>query len=88
MISAMEEVIPLAAAEGVQLTQQDLAYWLGVLDALRPEGKPSLAQDLDSGRPTEVELFAGTVLSLGARHGVDTPVNRFLYAQIKALENR
>ncbi len=88
MIAAMEEVIPLAAAEGIELTQQDLNYWLGVLDTLRPEGKPSLAQDLDFGKPTEVELFAGTVLKLGTKHSVDTPVNRFLYERIRDLESR
>ncbi len=88
MIAAMEEVIPLAAAEGIELTQQDLNYWLGVLDTLRPEGKPSLAQDLDHRKPTEVGLFAGTVLELGAKHSVDTPVNRFLYQHIRELEGR
>lgn len=88
MIAAMREVIPLAVQEGVHLTEQDVTYWLGVLDKLRPEGKPSLAQDLDCGRPTEVELFAGTVIALGEKHGIDTPVNRFLYEQIKTLEIR
>lgn len=87
MIAAMKEVIPLAAAEGIELTQQDLNYWLGVLDTLRPEGKPSLAQDLDCGKPTEVGLFAGTVLELGAKHSIDTPVNRFLYERIRELES-
>lgn len=31
------------------------------------------------GRTTEVELFSGTVLELGKKYEVDTPVNRYLY---------
>ena len=86
MIAAMREVIPLAAKEGVTLTEEDLNYWLEVLSKLSPEGKPSMRQDIEAKRPTEVELFAGTVIELGKKYGIPTPVNQSLYEQIKALE--
>lgn len=38
-----------------------------------------------AGRTTEVELFSGTVLELGKKYEVDTPVNRYLYKKINEL---
>lgn len=87
MIAAMNEVIPVARKEGVALTAADITYWLGVVDALSPQGKPSMRQDVEARRPSEVELFSGTVNRLGEKHGIDTPVNGFLYEAIKALES-
>jgi 2-dehydropantoate 2-reductase len=87
MIAAMEEVITLSEKEGVNLTRADLDYWLQVLDKLYPKGKPSMRQDVEARRLTEVELFAGTVLSLGKKHGLTFPVNEMLYDKIKEIES-
>jgi ketopantoate reductase len=35
-----------------------------------------------------VELFAGTVLKLAAKHGIDTPVNKRFYEDIRKTESR
>jgi len=86
MLAAMREVIPLAAKEGVRLTEEDVSYWMGVLDNLAPDGKPSMLQDALARRPSEVDLFAGEVRRLGVRHGIPTPVNDRIYASIRAIE--
>ena len=86
MIAAMREVIALSQAEGVGLTEDDLDYWLKVLGTLDPQGKPSMRQDVEAGRLTEVELFSGAVIEIGERHGIDTPVNRGLYEGIREME--
>lgn len=86
MIAAMREVILISEKEGVPLTEEDLNYWINVIKALHPDGKPSLAQDIDAKRPTEVELFSGTVVRLGKKHHIPTPVNQFLYDRIKSME--
>ena len=88
MISAMREVIALSEKEGVQLTENDLQYWLDVLSTLSPEGKPSMAQDIEAHRHSEVELFAGTVLALGKKYGLPTPVNQELYDRIRTIEKQ
>ena len=88
MIAAMREVIGLAEKEGIGLQEADITWWLRVLDALDPEGKPSLRQDLEAGRASEVDLFAGTVLALGQKHSLATPVNQMLYEKIIAIESR
>nr|MBO2505145.1 2-dehydropantoate 2-reductase [Bacilli bacterium] len=86
MIAAMKEVIAISEKAGVPLSEQDLQYWLDVLSTLSPDGKPSMAQDVDAKRPSEVELFSGTVLKLGEKYGIDTPVNKMLYEKIKEME--
>lgn len=86
MISAMKEVMRLSERERVCLTQGDLDYWLRVLDGLNPQGKPSMRQDLEAGRHSEVELFAGAVLSLGKKHGLPCPTNQLLYDRIQEME--
>lgn len=87
MISAMREVIALSEKESVSLREEDLYYWLNVLGTLSPEGKPSMAQDVDAHRPSEVELFSGTVLKLGKKHGIPTPINKMLYEQFQIIES-
>lgn len=86
MTEAMREVIPLAAKEGVTLTEADVTYWLSVVDTLDPIGKTSMRQDLEAGRSTEADLFAGTVLRLGEQYGIAVPVNAFLFRRIREME--
>ena len=85
MIEAMREVIPLAEKEGLDFSEKDIDYWLKVIGSLSPRGKPSMRQDIEANRETEVDLFSGTVLQLGKKHSLSTPVNQLLYERIKAL---
>ena len=86
MRAAMEEVILVAGAEGVALTQEDLEKDLGILRGLNPRGVPSMRQDALAGRKTEVELFSGTMLRLAEKHGLSLPVNERYYQTILAME--
>lgn len=86
LAALMEEVLVLAAAEQVDLTARDLAAWEGILHSLSPQGKTSMLQDIEAGRPTEVEIFAGKVVELGRTHGVATPVNGAMLHLIRTLE--
>lgn len=83
--SAMREVMAVANAEGVTLTDDDFDKWVTIMDNLDPKGMPSMRQDLKAGRPCELELFAGTIRQLGDKHGIDTPVNDRLYQGISEL---
>ncbi|MEH7222865.1 ketopantoate reductase family protein [Bacillus sp. JJ1566] len=87
MIAAMKEVIILSEKEGVNLTEEDLNYWLQVLSTLGPNGKPSMAQDVEARRNSEVDLFSGTVLEFGKKQDVQTPVNLELFDRIRAIES-
>jgi 2-dehydropantoate 2-reductase len=88
MISAMKEVMLLSEKKDINLTEDDLNYWLGVLSTLSPDGKPSMRQDLEAKRYSEVELFSGTVIKMGKEYGIPTPVNKQLYDRIKFIESQ
>jgi 2-dehydropantoate 2-reductase len=45
-----------------------------------------MRQDVEARRASEVDLFAGTVVALGQKYGVETPVNTWLYHKIKNME--
>lgn len=86
MVGAMQEVILIAQKEKVNLTKADLDRSITILRTLSPAGFPSMRQDALARRPSEVELFAGTVLQLAARHKVAVPVNEFYYQTIRKME--
>jgi 2-dehydropantoate 2-reductase len=80
------EVVALSARAGVALAESDVERMFPVLGSLAPDGKTSMLQDVEAGRKTEVEIFAGAVVELGRRHGIPTPVNELLGVAIAALE--
>ncbi|MGN0995891.1 MAG: ketopantoate reductase family protein [Candidatus Ventricola sp.] len=86
MLGAMREAQQIAALEGHPIPDTEFDEWVALADSLAPEGKPSMRQDGEAHRPSEVELFAGTMVRLGRRHGVPTPVNDWLYARVQELE--
>lgn len=86
MSGAMHEVMAVAQKEGVQLTEEDYEAYVALIKTLQPEGYPSMRQDAVAKRKSEVELFAGTVMKVAEKHGVDVPVNRFYYERIKEME--
>lgn len=88
MIAAMREVMQVAAAEGTPLTEQDMDFWMDAIAHMDPTGEPSMRQDGKAHRKSEVELFAGTIRRLAAKHGISVPVNDRLYQRVKELEDR
>jgi len=50
--------------------------------------KPSMLQDIETQRPTEVDAVVGAVVELGKIVGVPTPVTDTLYRAVKLLEKR
>lgn len=86
MYAASREVISIAEKAGINLSEEDIAKYTEILKTLSPEGKTSMCQDVEAGRKTEVEIFAGTVMELGRRYGIETPVNNVLYKLIRAIE--
>lgn len=82
----MREVIAVAHAAGVELTEADVERWFEIIGTLSPEGETSMLQDVTAGRKTEVEMFAGRVIELGQRWDVATPLNEALLRAIQVIE--
>ena len=86
MLGAMREAQQVAALEGYLISDAEFDGWVALVDSLSPAGKPSMRQDGEAHRRSEVELFAGTVLRRAEKHGLDVPVNRWLYETVKRME--
>lgn len=86
MEASIEEVLPLAAAEGVQLNHDEVMRWQTILAGLDPTGKTSMLQDVEAGRETEVDIFCGAVSRLGRKHDIATPLNDMMGRMICAIE--
>jgi 2-dehydropantoate 2-reductase len=88
MEAAMREVMQLSQKAGVDLSADDIRGFEPVLARLNPQGKTSMLQDVDAGRKTEVEMFAGRVIALGRHYKVPVPVNQMLFDKIRAIESK
>ena len=78
----------VANAEGIHLTQADIQGWVELIDGFPDQGEPSMRQDGKAHRKSEVDLFAGTIRRLGAKHGIPTPVNDWLYEKVMEMERQ
>ncbi len=75
----------VAAAAGVEL--HDDPWEMNVLATKRGSAHyPSMLEDVDARRPTEVELINGALVREAARHGVDAPLQTAVYRLVKARE--
>ena len=87
LIAAMREVIAVANAEGIALSEADLNQYIEIISTLKPTGTPSMGQDRIHKRPSEVEMFSGTVIRLAQKHHLPVPTNRFLYNRVHEIES-
>jgi 2-dehydropantoate 2-reductase len=49
--------------------------------------KPSMLQDVEAGRETEIDFLNGAIVAYGERYGVEAPLNRTLTQLIKGKEH-
>jgi len=82
----LKEVVELAKCEGVQGCENLVDDVIKALFLMSEDGKTSMWQDIDAGKKTELDIFAGTVLELGKKHNVPTPYNQVFYEMIRLLE--
>jgi 2-dehydropantoate 2-reductase len=75
----------VAAAEGVEL--HDDPWEMNVLATQRGSAHyPSMLEDIEARRPTEIELINGALVREAERHGVDAPLQNALYRLVAARE--
>ena len=77
-VNIMKEVQAVAKAEGVKNTETMIDETVAHLHTMIPEGKTSMLQDVEAKRPTEIDMFAGTMIKLGKKHNIETPYCQFL----------
>jgi 2-dehydropantoate 2-reductase len=79
----LKEVTRVGAAMGIEVPGPSLSW-----DSCLPTARFSTLQDLDAGRHSEIEMFAGVLMRKAAEVGVEVPYATFAYHAIKALEEK
>jgi 2-dehydropantoate 2-reductase len=75
----------VAAAAGIEL--HDDPWEMNVLATQRGSAHfPSMLEDVEAGRPTEIELINGALVREAGRVGVEAPLQTALYALVKGRE--
>lgn len=85
-LAAMEEAARIASAEGVDMSDLDLAQTLEDLCRATANNRVSMLQDIMAGRPTEIDAICGEVVKRGEALGIPTPRNQTLHALVKGIE--
>jgi 2-dehydropantoate 2-reductase len=80
----LAEGVAVAAAAGIVL-KTNTAF---INRFTNSDNITSMLQDFRRGRPSEIDFINGAIVALGGKFGLPTPVNAFVVAMIKALEER
>ncbi len=81
----VDEGKAVAAAAGVEL--HDDPWEMNVLATRRGHRHfPSMLEDVEAHRPTEVELINGALVRAADQHGVEVPLQTALYRLVRARE--
>ena len=78
-----DEVYQVGAAMGIEVLSPALAW-----DSCARTARFSTLQDLDAGRHTEIDMFAGVLMEKARQAGVSVPYAEYTYHAIKALEEK
>jgi len=81
--TVVHETVQAGTAHGVVLDEPHI--WQNVEMAMRehPNHKPSMLQDIEHGRATEIDAINGAIVEAAAQVGLDAPSNRTLFQLVK-----
>jgi 2-dehydropantoate 2-reductase len=82
---AAVETAAVATARGVCLPFAGAAAQVAEVARRTAANRSSMLQDVERGRPTEIDAINGAVVSEGERLGIPTPVNRILWKLVRSL---
>ncbi|WP_294593429.1 ketopantoate reductase family protein [uncultured Rikenella sp.] len=75
-VDLMTEAAAVARAIGIAQADEMVERAVEVIRAMNPDGKSSMLQDAEAGRPTEIDIFAGTLCRLADELRIPVPLNR------------
>ncbi len=87
-LTLMKECMAVANAMGVKLEEERIEKQNEVLKKIPPKNKTSMLQDLENGRRTEVDMFAGKLIEMAKKVSIEVPFNEFVYHAIRTMEDR
>ncbi len=79
------EVARVATASGVPIGEDDAVKQWRAMAALTGANRSSMLQDVEAGRPTEVDSISGAVAREGERLGIAAPMNQAMTLLVSSL---
>jgi 2-dehydropantoate 2-reductase len=79
------EVARVATAAGIQIGEDDAVKQWRAMAALTGANRTSMLQDVEAGRPTEIDAISGAVAREGERRGVAAPLNQAMTLLVSAV---
>lgn len=80
---AMREVMAVAKTRGVEIDPDLPAKIIAVGQTVDPSWKTSMCNDLEAGKPIEIETISGDLHHLGQEMGVPTPIHSLAFRALK-----
>jgi len=87
MVAAIQEVITLARARGVNLPADIMESTLTMIKNFPAASKSSMLEDIERGRRLELPWLSGAVVRLGKESGVPTPIHQFITTVLTPFVN-
>ena len=79
MYQTANEIVAVANAKGIALTNDDIEMILKIVDNLNAKTTASMQRDIMDGRPSELDNFNGYIVRQGKELHITTPANSFTY---------
>lgn len=86
MYQTANEIVAIANAKDIALTNNDIEMTLKVVDNLDYNTTASMQRDIMEGRPSELENFNGYIVRSGKKLHISTPTNSFIYHCLLPIE--
>jgi len=83
---ALEEVVLVANARGIGLSQNSVQAVMDRIDNLHPDTMASMQKDIMAGKPSELEAQTGALVRMARESGVLVPTHEFIYASLLPME--
>jgi 2-dehydropantoate 2-reductase len=88
LIESIEEVVKVAQANKISLSDDIIRKTMSIIDNLPRNSTASMQRDIIEGKPSELMEQNGAVARLGLQLGVNTPVNTFIYNSLIPQESQ
>jgi len=82
---SLKEVQLIAKHEGYNISDEEVDEVFSICKSEQTMNfKSSTLQDLEAGKPLEIDSLQGTVIKIAHKHNLDIPINKLLYTLLKA----
>ncbi|MGM9971042.1 MAG: ketopantoate reductase family protein [Anaeroplasmataceae bacterium] len=88
LYNLMSEIVMIASYEGINLTMDDVSYFMKESLNWSSKRVTSLTMDIINKRKNELDYFGLTAINLAKKHGIKVPYNETMYYCLKAITNR